>query len=270
MNANRPSRLRRGLEKWLPPVVLFLLVIGGWQAAVSGFKLPIYLLPGPGQVAAAAWQGLGKLIDSTLITAAAAAAGFSASLIGGVLIAFIFSQSPVIRRSCYPYAIFLQTVPIVAIAPLIITWFGYGLPSVMIVAAIISLFPIITNATTGLVSVDPPALDLFRLYNASRLQVLFKLRLPTAVPYLVTGAKTSAGLAVVGAIVGEFFVGAGMGRFGLGYLIRQKLELLKTADLFAAVGASTLLGVAIFSAVSLAGAAVLSRWYNPAASGQAD
>jgi NitT/TauT family transport system permease protein len=148
---------------------------------------------------------------------------------------------------------------------LIITWFGYGFQSVVIVSFVISLFPIITNATTGMVAIDPLLLDLFHLHNATRWQILCKLRLPNSVPYIVTGAKTSSGLAVVGAIVGEFFVGAGMGRFGLGFLIRQKLELLQTPEMFAAVIASTLLGVVIFASISLTGATVLAQWYNPAA-----
>jgi NitT/TauT family transport system permease protein len=172
----------------------------------------------------------------------------------------VFSQSRAIRASCYPYAIFLQTVPIVAVAPLIITWFDYGFHSVVLVALVISLFPVITNATTGLLAVDPARLDLFRLCGATRWQILFKLRLPNAVPYLVTAAKTSSGLSVVGAIVGEFFVGAGMGRCGLGFLIRQKLEQLQTAELFAAVIASAVLGVVIFASISLLSATVLSRW----------
>jgi len=258
--------LRKRLGAAVPPLLFFLLVVAVWQLIVTWFDLPVYLLPGPWRVARAAAEGLPKIAEATAITAAAAACGFVASLLIGTLIGFLFAQSAAIRSSCYPYAIFLQTVPIVAIAPLIITWFDYGFHSVVIVAFIISLFPIITNATTGMLAVDPPMLDLFRLYDASRWQILTRLRLPNSVPYLVAGAKTSSGLAVVGAIVGEFFVGAGMDRFGLGFLIRQKLEQLRTAELFAAVLASTLLGVVIFAAVSLTGANVLSRWYNPAAS----
>jgi NitT/TauT family transport system permease protein len=248
----------------VPPVALLLLVLVVWEAAVLWFQIPVYLLPGPLRVGRAAVENLPQLAQSTALTATAAGGGFVSSLVAGVLVAFVFSQSRVIRNSCYPYAIFLQTVPIVAIAPLIITWFDYGFQSVVIVAFIISLFPIITNATTGMIAVDPQLVDLFRLHNATRWQILIKLRLPNSVPYVVTGAKSSSGLAVVGAIVGEFFVGAGSGRFGLGFLIRQKLEHLKTAELFAAVIAATLLGVAIFATVSAAGATLLSRWYNPA------
>jgi NitT/TauT family transport system permease protein len=261
MNAGRNSVLRQ----IAPPLLFLLLVLLLWEAAVLWFQTPVYLLPGPLRVAQAAIANGGGIVQSTAITAVAAGCGFAASVLVGVVVALIFSQSQAIRSSCYPYAIFLQTVPIVAIAPLIITWFGYGFQSVVIVAFVISLFPVITNATTGMVAIDPLLLDLFQLHNATRWQILFKLRLPNSVPYVVTGAKTSSGLAVVGAIVGEFFVGAGTGRYGLGFLIRQKLELLQTPDMFAAVIASTLLGVAIFASVSLTGATVLARWYNPAA-----
>jgi NitT/TauT family transport system permease protein len=180
----------------------------------------------------------------------------------GTLIGLVFSQSPVIRSSGYPYAIFLQTVPIIAIAPLIVVWFGRGFASVVLVGFIISVFPIITNATAGLTAVDPDLLDFFRLHNASRWQLLWKLRLPNAVPHIITGAKTASGVAVIGAIVGEFFAGMPGQRFGLGYLIRQKSDMLKTDELFAAVVAATLLGVVIFTAVSVVGATILSRWYD--------
>jgi NitT/TauT family transport system permease protein len=254
------------LRRTAPPLLFLLVVLLLWEAAVLWFRTPVYLLPGPLRVAQAAAGNWSGIAQSAAITALAAGCGFLGSLLLGVLVALVFCQSPAIRSSCYPYAIFLQTVPIVAIAPLIVTWFGYGFQSVVIVAFVIGLFPIITNATTGMVAVDPLLLDLFHLRRATPWQILFKLRVPNSVPYLVTGAKTSSGLAVVGAIVGEFFVGAGAGRFGLGFLIRQKLELLQTPELFAAVLASTLLGVAIFASVTLTGATVLRRWYDPARS----
>jgi NitT/TauT family transport system permease protein len=260
MTRTRPSWLRRSA----PPLLFLLLVLLVWQAAVLWFQTPIYLLPGPLRVAQAALANLAGIAQSTAITATAAGCGFVASVLVGVAVAVVFSQSPAIRNSCYPYAIFLQTVPIVAVAPLIITWFGYGFQSVVIVSFVISLFPMITNATSGMVAIDPLLLDLFRLHQATRWQILYKLRLPNAVPSIVTGAKTSSGMAVVGAIVGEFFVGAGLGRFGLGFFIRQKLELLQTPEMFAAVIASTLLGVVIFASVSLAGATLLGRWQHPA------
>ncbi len=247
----------------LPPLVFLAAFVGVWHLAAAAFRLPSYLVPRPGAVLRAAVERFDVLSSATLLTAGAALGGFAASLVAGTLVAFGFSQSALVRRCGYPYALFLQTVPIVAIAPIIIMWFGYGVRSVVIVAFILSLFPIVTNGTTGLLAVDRELLELFRLHGASRAQTLLKLRLPNAVPWLLTGARTSSGLAVIGAIVGEFFAGYGSRRFGLGYLIRQTSEQARADLLFAAVIASTLLGIAIFGAVSLAGATVFARWYDP-------
>ena len=202
------------------------------------------------------------MLAATGLTGAGALCGFAASIVLGTFVAFLFSQSSAIRSSCYPYAIFLQTVPIVAIAPLIVTWFGAGFRSVVIIACIISLFPIITNVTTGLISVDAGLHDLFRLHRATRWQLLRKLQIPNAVPYLVTGARTSSGLAVVGAIVGEFFVGYGTRQHGLGFIILYAGPQLKTDQLFAATIASALLGIIMFTATTLVGKAVLGKWYE--------
>lgn len=251
-------------EHALPPLVLLIVVISAWHLIVTVFQVPRYVLPSPAEVWRATVQGdrLARLAMATTRTAAAAAGGFAVSLLVGTGVALLFSQSRWLRLASYPYAIFLQTVPIVAIAPLIVAWFGYGFQSVVVVAFVISLFPIIANGTAGLMSVPPPLVDLFRLYRATRMQVLWKLRFPHAVPHLVTGARTSSGLAVVGAIVGEFFVGYGTKDFGLGYLIYETGVQLKTAELFAAIFASALLGVTIFATVTLVGTQLLARWHT--------
>ena len=204
-----------------------------------------------------------------LLTTAGALAGFLGSLVLGVTTALVFSQSRLVRASCFPYAVFLQTVPIIAVAPLIINWCGTGFQSVVLVTLIISVFPIIASTTSGLLNIDPDLLDLFRLYRATRWNILWKLRMPHAVPYLITGARTSSGMAVIGAIVGEFFVGHTTERYGLGYLVRSSSELLRTDLLFASVIASALLGIAMFGTVTLVGATALSRWYHPVDHSQA-
>lgn len=244
----------------LPPLLVFALFVAAWQLACALLALPAYLVPAPTRVAAAAVANAGALARGLALTASAAALGLLISLTLGTAIAVLFSQSRLLARSLYPYAIFLQTVPIVAVAPLIVIWFGTGLASVVLVAVMISLFPVITNGTAGLTRVDPHYLELFAMRDATRRQVLLKLRLPGAVPYIVAGAKISSGLAVIGAIVGEFFAGYGAAGYGLGYLIVQSSGQLKTADLFAAILACTLLGLLMFAAVSLLGEAVLRRW----------
>jgi NitT/TauT family transport system permease protein len=252
---------RSVLSAVLPPIVLFLVMLAAWQGIVRLWKIPPFLLPSPTDVARAALENSGKLASATGITAAGATAGFCVSLVVGVFVAIVFSQSAIVRRSFFPYAIFFQTVPIVAIAPLIVLWSGTGFRSVVLVAFIVSVFPIITNATAGLTAIDPDLLDLFRLHGASRWQTLFKLRLPGAVPSTVTGAKTSSGLAVIGTIVGEFFVGYDPSEhFGLGYLIQESTTQLKVDLVLCAVVLATLLGLIVFGAVNLIGALVLKRY----------
>jgi NitT/TauT family transport system permease protein len=256
---SKPARL---LRTAIPPLTLLIVLLGLWQFSVWWFELKPFLVPSPIQVAKAAVTTFGKLAAATRVSAAAALSGFAASLVVGVVVAFFFSQSRLIRVSCYPYAIFLQTVPIVAIAPLIINWFGSGFRSIVIITFIIGLFPIITSTTTGMTSVDPELLDLFRLNRASRWHIWLKLRLPNAVPHLITGARTSSGLSVVGALVGEYFAGFGVNNYGLGFLIGRNTSQMRTDELFAAVIASTLLGITIFGAVSIVGAFILNRWYD--------
>ena len=258
--------MNRVVKVALPPAVLFVLVIAAWHYVVMGFGIKAFLVPKPSGVLQAAVENCSELLTAIGLTAGAALCGFVSSLLIGSLTACVFSQSRMIRSSCYPYAIFLQTVPIVAVAPIIVVWFGAGFHSIVLVSFMISLFPIVTNVTAGMLAVDPDLLDLFRLYRGTRWQVLWKLRLPHSVPFLVAGARTSSGMAVVGAIVGEFFTGNLAERHGLGYMILQGTQF-STAKLFAAVIASTLLGIAIFGASTLIGSSVLSRWSDPKGSG---
>lgn len=252
--------LRWLIEFAVPPAALFIIVVAAWHASVVAFGLKRNVLPLPWQVLAAGWERRDALLSAAAMTGAGALAGFALSLLCGFLVACLFSQSRIIERSIYPYAIFLQTVPIVAIAPLIVQWFGYGFRSVVVVAFIISLFPVITNTTAGLTHIDRNLLELFELAGATRWQLLVKLRLPSSVPHLVTGARISAGLSVVGAIVGEIFAGSSTHWSGLGYLIQQTTGFLKTAELFAAVIVSAALGMVIFGAVSALGDGVMRYW----------
>lgn len=249
----------------VPPLALLIVVLAAWQAVVVTLDIKPFLFPRPLAVWQAAAEHGTDLLAATKLTAAGALCGFAASLLMGLLVSLVFAQSKIIERSAYPYAVFLQTVPIVAVAPIIINLFGTGFLSVAVVAFVISLFPIITNATAGLTTIDPALLELFAMYNASRWQILWRLRMPSAVPYLVTGAKISCGLSVIGAIVGEFFAGYGTQSKGLGYLITQTSGQMKIDYLFAAVLCSTLLGIAVFAVVSLVGTTILAAWHVNAA-----
>jgi len=155
---------------------------------------------------------------------------------------------------------FLQTVPIIGIAPLLVTWSGYEFRTVVYVVVIISLFPIINSVTTGLMATEPQLKDLFRLYGAGRIRTLLKLRLPAAVPYMLVGVRTSGGLAVIGAIVGDFFIGFGGQHDGLGTLMLSWLNQQRTASLIAAMFASAVVGLVLYGLVNLIAVTLLKRW----------
>lgn len=254
--------LRRFVLFALPPLAVFVLVLALWQGATMAFDIKSFVLPAPAAVMRAGIENAAKIGRASMLTGAAALCGLAASIAVGVLTAFAFSQSRAIQRALYPYAIFLQTVPIVAIAPVIVIWVGQDFRSIVLVAHIVSLFPIVASATHGLTSVDASLLELFEVNNASRVQTLLRLRFPNAVPHIVTGIKTSSGLSVIGAIVGEFFAGYSPSSQGLGYLIQSWSSLSKSAELYAAIMGCTLLGLAIFGATSVLGGWATRRWQD--------
>ena len=219
------------------------------------------ILPQPRGVLDAALREKRSLTLGFFMTAGVALSALGLSILWGSMIAVVFSFSRWLRVTLYPYVIFLQTVPIVAIAPLLITWFGYGFQTIVLVATIISLFPIVSNVTAGLISVDTNLVDLFRLNGASRLQQLVKLQIPFAVRSLILGARISAGLAVIGAIVGEFFVGeTSTASAGLGTLIAGWQRMSRTDAMIAAILTSTLLGLFVLGTVNLLSRVLLRRW----------
>ena len=234
--------------------------IGVWYAVVWAFGLPKLLLPTPGHVVSAAWERRGELAQGTMATTMAATAGLLVAIALGSVIAVAFSLSRKIRLAFFPYVVFLQTVPIVAIAPLLIIWSGHRFRTVVIVTVIICLFPIINNVTAGLTAVDRELADLFRLYGAGKTKTLFRLRIPGAIRSLMVGAKTSSGLAVIGAIVAEFFIGNGQSYAGLGALMQEWQAFYKTAALIAALFASMFVGLLLFGAVRLVSETLLRRW----------
>ena len=245
----------------LPPVAALVLLLGAWELFARGLSIPAYLLPPPSAIASAASREAGLLASAALVTARAALIGFALSVILGVLAAVALSSSRALERALYPYTVFLQTVPIVAVAPLLVLWFGPGLRAVAVSALIVSIFPVIAGTLAGLRSVDPALRDLFRLYGASRAATLIKLSLPAALPSVVTGLRVSSGLAVIGTIVGEFVAGFSEDAAGLGITVLAAYRQLRTDLLFAAVLSASLLGFAIFGAVNLAGHLLLRRWH---------
>jgi len=244
-------------------VIVFAALLGLWQALVTLNHLPAYILPGPLAVAQALRERFPSLLNSLLITAEEAAGGLIASILAGVAAAMLFAQWNWLRQLLYPYTILLQTVPIVAIAPLIINWAGAGILSVTIVTFIISLAPIIANTTHGLISVDENLIHLFLMYKATPAQILFRLRLPNALPNLFTGIRISAGISVIGGITGELFAGSTrVGEGGLGYAIIYASNQMETGYLFALVFAATVLGFSFFFIVMFMEWLALHNWHE--------
>ncbi len=254
------SRIWRGIQIVFPPFLCLLIGLACWDLIIRFGKIDRYLLPTPWAVMDVLLGRSGDLLAAAWITFLSAAIGFSLSMLSGLLIAMLFSEFRWLRRGCYPYAIFLHTVPIVAISPLIITWFGYGGNSVIVITYIVSLFPVITSATNGMLQASAELNELFNLYGASRWSVLWKLKFPSAVPQIISGAQTASGLAIVGAIVGEFFAGHEAGRYGLGYYIFSAQGQFRTDILLASVILSTLLGIGLFAVITLLANTALRRW----------
>jgi NitT/TauT family transport system permease protein len=241
-----------------PPLLVLGLVMVAMHIAAKMINAP-YLLPTPGAVIRVTFDPEQHLLSSLWTTTQGTLIGFLCSAIVGVAMGMLLSASTLIRRAIYPYTVFFQTVPVVAIAPLLVIWCGPGLPAVSICAFFVSVFPIIVNTLTGLLSTDPALEDLFRLYGASRWERLWKLRLPSALPNIFTGLRVAAGLAVIGTVVGEFLVGE-FRENGLGVRIVASKKYGKTDEVFAEVLIASLLGLAMFAAINLAAKLLLHRW----------
>ena len=254
------SRMSRWILNALLPLAVLVAVIGLWQLTIVVFDIRKFIVPRPMEVFDALRSLRMELAAATARTALAAISGLAISTALGTVTAFAFAQSSLVRRAFYPYAILFQTVPVIAIAPLIILTFGRGFHSVTLVAIVISVFPVVTNTTTGLLQIDNQLHELFRLHGASWWQTLWKLRLPSALPWMITGIRIASGVAVVGAIVGEFFVGSSQP--GLGAWIQRKTASADLPALYATIIASTLLGVVIFAVLTWIGDLVLRRWFG--------
>jgi len=244
-------------------VIVLACLLGLWQAVVRLNHIPAYILPGPAVVAKAVQERFPSLMSSLLITSEEAVGGLAASIVVGIGVALIFAQWHWLRTLLYPYTILLQTVPIVAIAPLIINWVGAGKFAVAVVTFIICLAPIIANTTQGLISVDENLVHLFLMYKATPAQILVKLRLPNALPNLFTGIRISAGVSVIGALIGELFAGSvRVGEGGLGYAITYANNQMETGYMFALVLAATVLGFSFFFIVVFLEWLALHNWHE--------
>ena len=249
----------------LPPLLLGLVLLALWEAIVTARHVPAYVLPAPSAIARALVDNFPSLMTSLWSTLTVTLEGFLAALIAGVALAVAFSQSRLIERMLYPYAVVLQVTPVVAIAPLILIWVGFEHinAALVLIAALVAFFPILSNTTLGLKSADFNLVDLMRLYGATRWQILWRLRLPAALPHLLGAVKIAGGLALIGAVVAEFVAGSGTAT-GLAWRIVEAGNRLEIATMFAALALLALLGVALFAVFSLLEWALLHRWHESA------
>ena len=258
------ERWTRAAQFYLPPAIVLAVLLGTWQGITVAFNVPSFVVPSPVAVVQGFLANSSSLLTATYYTLRDALAGFVLSIVVGVLVAMILAQSKILERAISPYATMLQTIPIIAIAPIINLLLGASETGVSIIAFIIAVFPIISNTTLGLTSVDHNLLNMFQMYNASRWQLLWKLRLPNSLPYLLGGVRISSGLAVIGAFVGEVFAGSGGDQGGLGYIIQVAGTRLQMDVLFAATLLSAVLGIAVFVSVNVANYWILHNWHESA------
>ena len=248
----------------LPPVVVGVLFLAGWEACCRIFHVPSYLVPAPTLIAKTFIANAPALLHSLWVTLRVTLIALALSIVIGTATAFLFVQSPIIERSFFPYAVILQVTPIVAIAPLIIILVKNTQGALIICATIIAVFPIIANTTVGLRSVDAGHQDLFAINRASRAQNLLYLRIPSALPYFFAGLRISSGLALIGAVVAEFVAGTGGRNTGLAYQILQSGYQLDIPRMFAALFLITFVGIALFLIMVGLSKLALGSWHDSA------
>lgn len=247
--------MKKHLERFGPPVIPFVVAALIVEILVRyGFVAP-YILPAPSAIFQSFIFDFGEYFSAVQVTLGAAFLGLLLASFFGVAVALLLSTSSWIESAFYPYATFFQTVPIVSIAPLLVIWFGFGLKTVIISAFIVSVFPVIANTLAGLNRVDSALVDLFRLYGGSKKDLLLKLRLPNALPYILTGLRISSGLAMIGAVIGEFIAGGGLGGIIDASRTQQRLD-----KVFAAVMLASFSGLVLIFLLNQMSKYFLQKW----------
>lgn len=235
------------LKKALFPSVVFILFFALWEFATSAFSINKITLPSPSVIFRAILSNQEYLFSNFLLTALESLLGLLLAFIAAFVFALLFVYSRNTKNALYPFAIALKATPIIAIAPLIVLWLGTSILPMVVMSAIIAFFPVLVNGVEGLELVERESLDLFKTFRASKFSEFFKLRLPTALPFIFSGLKIASTLAVVGAIIGEF-TGSGQ---GIGFVIVNASYYLDIPLMFAAIILASLWGVIFFAAISL-------------------
>jgi NitT/TauT family transport system permease protein len=258
-----PDSHTRRLVRILLPIVVLAAVIAIWELVVRLNDIPPYVLPGP----AAVFQTLVKdwpvLSQSLLTTLTTTLEGFAAAAIGGVVLALLFNQSKWLEYSLFPYAVILQVTPVIAIAPLLLIYLPQQ-SAVIACAWIVGFFPVLSNTTLGLNSVDRNLAGLFQLYGASRIQTLAYLKLPAALPFILGGLRIAGGLSLIGAVVAEIAAGTAGAGSGLAYRIAESGYRLNIPRMFAALLLLSAAGIVIYGLLALTSHLVLRRWHESA------
>jgi len=247
------------------PALVAIVLLAFWEWAVTAYEISKFLLPAPSAIWVALVENAGSLAESAWVTIRITVMAFVIALGLGVSLAVVFSQSPLIERALYPYAVTLQVTPIVAIAPLVMIWVGLDNAerAVLVLATIVAFFPILANTTLGLKSVDRQLHELFDLYGATRWQRLTRLQLPAALPFILGGMKVAGGLALIGAVVAEFAAGSGTST-GLAWRIAEAGNRLETAKAFAALAILSAIGILIFALLTALERVLLRKWHESA------
>ena len=246
------------------PIAFFLLVLALWQISCQVFEVPEFLLPAPTAIALKIAELPDRMLLHTLTTLREVVIGFGAACVGGIVLASITAHSRLFGRTVFPMLVMSQTVPTIAIAPVLVIWFGPGDTARLIVVFLIAFFPMVVNTTAGLLRVNEELIDLARGLNASRWKIYTKIRMPNALPHIFTGMRISIALSVIGAVVAEFVAA----QQGLGYLIFSANTNLDTKLVFAGVALLAVMGIILFQLVRLA-QQVAVPWAREAAPGRA-
>jgi len=252
------------IGKWVLPLAIMILAIWLWDRVCVWNEIPQYILPRPGVVLETLWKDSALLFSSLLVTLRITFLSLLLAVLGGVGLAVLFAQSKWVEMSFFPFAIVLQVTPIVAIFPLINIYVDNQTAKLLLCSWIVAFFPILSNTTLGLNSVDRNLVDMFKLNGATRWQELIHLRLPAALPYFLGGLKIAGGLSLIGAVVAEFVAGAGGQSSGLASRIIEAGYRLNAPRLFAALILISLTGIVIFLVLSLVSHLLLRSWHESA------
>jgi NitT/TauT family transport system permease protein len=258
-----PDSATLRLVRILLPIAVLAAGIAIWELVVRVYAIPPYVLPGPSAVFTTLIGDWGVLSQSLLTTLITTLEGFLAAAFGGIALALLFNQSRWLEYSLFPYAVILQVTPVIAIAPLLLIYLPQQ-TAVIVCAWIVGFFPVLSNTTLGLNSVDRNLTGLFQLYGASRLQTLAYLKLPSALPFILGGLRIAGGLSLIGAVVAEIAAGSAGAGSGLAYRIAESGYRLNIPRMFAALLLLSAAGIVIYGLLALTSHLVLRRWHESA------